>query len=160
MKYDAPCVKWRQTSHCRSDGPRKSVDDQYCDIHIKDEWSGYCECADGQVAMAKGCTPGNYKTCDEACLDVEGKYMFINPFVRDLTLKECISIKSYYLIFLFSLLIVNIQERKVKCLSPEASKYMTIQSVYSTAETTMLAVHEISVNSKGKIAGIEIKHVS
>ena len=71
------CVKWRQTSGCKFDGPREPANDKNCDVKI--EWkSGYCECKDGRKTMKKGCDLPvfygfNYDTCNQACADL-GEY--------------------------------------------------------------------------------------
>ena len=59
---------------CRPDGANIPQKDQDCNTEIEDNLSGYCECTDGQIAMSKGCKPGQYKTCNDACLDIECKY--------------------------------------------------------------------------------------
>ena len=77
IEYDSACIKWRQTTGCRSDGAKIPHKDQDCYTHIKDNWSGYCECTGGLIAMEKGCEPGKYKTCNDACIDNDGKHFFL-----------------------------------------------------------------------------------
>ena len=60
---------------CRPDGAKIPRKDQDCSTNNEDNWSGYSECTDGQIAMAKGCEPGEYLTCNDACLENESKYV-------------------------------------------------------------------------------------
>lgn len=64
------CSGWKQTGDCKADGPRQPGNDQECDTSIEDGWSGYCECGNGEQAMAKGCSKGAFKNCKEACAGV------------------------------------------------------------------------------------------
>ena len=43
------------------------MNDRGCCAVIAEDWSGYCECADGSKTMNKGCEKGGYVTCNEAC---------------------------------------------------------------------------------------------
>ena len=70
----APCVGWRQTSDCRPDGSRKPDYDHGCNAPIQDDWSGYCECFDGQIGLMKNCNQiVQNKTCHDFCFELDGK---------------------------------------------------------------------------------------
>lgn len=83
------CIKWRQTENCAWNGPRDERNDQACDIEIP-AWSGYCECANGEKKMKKGCYGPeyygySYNTCEAACnaeetLTIIGTYPDGTPF--------------------------------------------------------------------------------
>ena len=65
---------WRQTSECRPDGPRNPDYDQECNVPINDDWSGYCECFDGQIGLMKNCNHiALNKTCHDFCFELDGK---------------------------------------------------------------------------------------
>ena len=49
------------------DGTREETKDKGCCNEISEGWSGYCECANGTIAMKKGCEKGTYSRCNEAC---------------------------------------------------------------------------------------------
>ena len=65
--YALGVCAWRQTGECRWDGPRQSLNDKGRCVVISEDWSGYCECADGRKVMKKGCEKSGYITCNEAC---------------------------------------------------------------------------------------------
>ena len=68
---DADCIKFRQTSGCKPNGPvLKSMN---CSTPINKDWSGYCDCEDGRRTLEKMCNEdvGDI-TCEEACKNGPG----------------------------------------------------------------------------------------
>lgn len=60
------CVGWRQTGHCRDDGPREPAEDLGCGDVVPRAASGYCECVGGVRAGQTGCNHPQF-TCEVAC---------------------------------------------------------------------------------------------
>jgi len=61
------CIAWRQTGGCSLDGPREPQNDKGCSDEISEHLSGFCECVDNRKEMEKGCEPGSFATCKDAC---------------------------------------------------------------------------------------------
>ena len=84
MEYQqGGCISWRQTGECNPHGPREQENDKSCDEIIPDGHSGFCECHRGERKLLKGCSKGEFESCNAACngdLSQKGKFKLLNCF--------------------------------------------------------------------------------
>ena len=58
------CSGWAQTGQCLASGPREPQNDKPCGEDLDPGWSGYCQCAGGDVGMDCGHV---VISCDDTC---------------------------------------------------------------------------------------------